>query len=46
MDVKRKIYDDLSSILTMYEQNLANSQDLYNILCEIQNNWELITAQE
>ena len=46
MDVKSKIYDDLSAILTMYEQNLANGDDLYNILCEIQNNWDYITAQK
>ena len=46
MDIKNKIYSDLSAILTMYEQNLADAQDLYNILCEIQSNWEYITAQE
>ena len=46
MNKKSEIYDLISSILTMYEQNLADSRDLYNVLCEIQNNWEYITAQE
>ena len=45
LDIKHKIYDDLSSILTMYEEGLANADDLYNILVEIQKNWEYITAE-
>lgn len=30
MNEKLKYYDLISSILTMYEQNLADAQDLYN----------------
>ena len=42
-----KIYDDISAILTMYEQGLADAEDLYNILVEVRDNLkEIITHQE
>ena len=45
MDKKQEIYDNISAILTMYEQGLADERDLYNVLVEIQNRWEdTITA--
>ena len=30
MNSKQEIYDNISAILTMYEQGLADGQDLYN----------------
>ena len=45
MNKKQEIYDNISTILTMYEQGLADERDLYNTLVEIQNRWEdTITA--
>lgn len=45
MNKKQEIYNNISAILTMYEQGLANEKDLYNVLVEIQNRWEdTITA--
>ena len=46
MDFKSKIYDELSNILTMYDENLATGDDLYNILCKIQSNWDYITSYQ
>lgn len=45
---KERIYDKISMILTDYEnkENDVDETDLYCLLCEIQNSWELITAQE
>lgn len=44
---RNEIYDHICSILTMYEEGLADANDLYNILVEVQNNWEnIITAQQ
>lgn len=40
----REIYDTLSRTLTDWETGDATATDLYEILCEIQCNWEYITA--
>lgn len=42
-----KIYDKMSRILTEYEEGIGDSNDLYEMLVEIQNSWESdITACE
>lgn len=46
MSIKASIYDKLSRILTDYEHKKANENDLYNILVDIQNNWDFITCNE
>jgi len=45
MNKKMEIYDELSRILTDYEEGEADANDLYAMLIKIQNNWEtVITA--
>lgn len=39
---KINIYDELSKVLTDYEERKATEKELYNMLVEIQNNWEVI----
>lgn len=46
MNIKNNLYDKLSTILTDYENNEANEKNLYDILVEIQNNWDFITCNE
>ena len=47
MDEQQKIYDELSSVLTDYENDVADGEDLYEILVKIQNNWEgVITSKD
>lgn len=47
MENKKQIYDELCWTLTEYEEGRANEEDLYNMLCKIQNNWEsVITVEE
>jgi len=42
---KAKIYDELCTILTMYENDEATDKDLYIMLVKIQDSWEdIITA--
>lgn len=46
---KQDIYDNLCRVLTDYEgngepENEGNAQILYNMLVEIQNNWENIVG--
>lgn len=49
---KQEIYDELCRVITEYEEDnnknvYDNLQDMYNIMVEIQNNWEtVITAQD
>ena len=44
---RRKLYDAISRVLTDYEQGEAEGEDLYEVLVDIQNNWdEVITAEE
>lgn len=44
---KKDIYDELSRILTEYEEGIIGEEDLYYMLIKIQNNWEtVITAKE
>lgn len=45
MNGKKKIYDELSRVLTDFENGEANEIDLYNMLIIIQIRWEdTITA--
>ena len=47
MNEKQKVYDELSRVLTDYENGIAGVTDLYIMLCEIQRRWEdTITANE
>lgn len=48
MTTKQSIYDELSRVLTMYEEYDDDMSDiLYEMLVKIQNNWEtVITVQE
>ena len=45
METKKSIYDELCSVLTDFEEmdGTVTEEDLYNMLCKIQNNWEVIT---
>ena len=40
--MKEEIYNELSRVLTDYENNQANEKDLYNILVKIQTYMETI----
>ena len=42
MNEKQIIYDKLSAVLTNYESKNATENDLYEILVEIQNQWEVV----
>lgn len=46
MNERDRIYDEICSILTRYEcKDGVCEQDLYEMLVEVQNNWEeVITA--
>lgn len=47
MSEKNEIYDELSRVLTDYEEGNADAGDLYLMLVKVQINWEaVITAQE
>ena len=46
MNEKQKIYDELSRVLTDYEENIADGEDLYKMLVKIQCNWECIITAE
>ena len=41
--MEKEIYNELSTILTDYEEGAARAEDLYNICVKIQNCWEDIT---
>lgn len=44
---KQEIYDKICRLLTYYEEGIATEIELYDMLVEIQNNWEaVITVQE
>ena len=43
---KINIYDELSKVLTDYEERKATEEELYNMLVKIQNNWEVIITAE
>lgn len=44
--VTTKIYDELSRVLTDYDENLVGERELYEMLCKIQNNWDWIICQK
>ena len=49
MNKKKEIYDELCRVLTDYEnmEEDTTEEDLYNMLCKIQNSWEdIITVEE
>ena len=47
MDKKKQIYDELCRVLTDFENMEATEEDLYNMLCKMQNSWEdIITVEE
>lgn len=47
MNEKQMIYDELSRVLTDFENGYADENDLYNMLCTIQNKWEdAITVED
>jgi len=43
--LRNRIYDEISRVLTEYEEGLANAEDLYNVLVTIQNNWEYLFSK-
>lgn len=50
-EIKEKIYDEMCRLLTEFEEGYLDisegedAEELYRMLCKIQNNWEYITAQ-
>ena len=46
MNQKQRIYDELSRVLTDFENGEANEIDLYNMLTIIQIRWEDIITSE
>ena len=46
MHEKTRIYDMLSIVLTDFEEGRADDIDLYQMLVDIQNNWETIITAE
>lgn len=47
MNQKQRIYDELSRVLTDFENGEANETDLYNMLTIIQIRWEdTITVED
>lgn len=46
MDKRTEIYDELSRVLTDFENDEAGTLDLYRMLVKIQNEWGDITAME
>ena len=44
---REEIYDSMCRILTDFENSEPNItiEDFYQMLCKIQNNWEIITAE-
>ena len=42
---RRIAEDEMSRVLTGYEEGTSDEQDLYELLCWMQNNWESITGQ-
>lgn len=43
---KNDIYDELSHVLTDFEEDQAGEGDLYDMLVKIQNNWEELTGDD
>lgn len=47
MNEKMQIYDELSRVLTEYEEGICGPEDLYDMLVKIQNCWEgVITGED
>ena len=46
METRTTIYDELSKVLTDYEEMEVGEAELYDILCKIQNHWETIITAE
>ena len=45
-EIKKSLYDELSRVLTDYEEKEAGEAELYEMLCKIQNNWEDVITVE
>ena len=45
-ETKATIYDELSAILTDYEEGNATEADIYDMLVKIQNNWDTVITAE
>lgn len=46
-DTRESIYDEISKVLTDYEEGQATEKDLYNTLVRVQGEWEnIITARD
>ena len=43
--LRDEIYNELTRVLTEYEEGLADERDLYSILVKIQNNWEYLFTE-
>ncbi len=37
-------YDDICNVLTAYEEEIMGEKDLYEMLVDIQNHWDELTA--
>ena len=47
MNEKQKIYDEMCSVLTIYEERDEDMSDLlYEMLVKIQNNWETVITKQ
>jgi len=46
MTEKTMIYDELSRVLTDYEDGKKGANDLYEMLVKVQNQWEIVITSE
>ena len=46
-ETKKTIYDEISRVLTEYEEGEVSADNLYETLVKVQNNWEdVITCED
>ena len=41
---KNDVYDEFCHVLTDYETGDADAEDLYEMMCKIQNMWDYLTG--
>lgn len=46
MDEKKMLYDELSRMLTEYEEGLVTGDEMYDMLLKIQTSWETVITAE